>query len=394
MDATQLPGHEQLYDAAPCGLLLASADGTVLDVNATLCHWLHCRKHELLGKTRFPDLLSVGGRIFWQTHLHPLLRMQSSVAEVKLELRRGDGQLLPVIVNAAERAWQGQVLLHLAVFIAEDRHKYERELLLQRQRAEELAAQHASDQQALAAAQAQALDRATFAEQLVGMVSHDIRNPLSVIHMSAALLERGVGAEQQKAAVARISRAVQRVQHLIGDLLDFTQARVGGGLSLKKQPDVDLHQAVADAVAELAIAFPQCTLRHERAGKTSAGSNGQNGGNGEGRAVGRCFTGCTAQQRIRQRHDRGPHTYCKQAGNQRPEVQSGFPDRPDPGKDEDESKEKRAGRLAQQDQQAGNDQRDTGRDEIGAAAKRNELPAANGEEQARSDDDRAKHQQP
>jgi sigma-B regulation protein RsbU (phosphoserine phosphatase) len=220
----------------------------------------------LLGKTRFPDLLSVGGRIFWQTHLHPLLRMQSSVAEVKLELRRGDGQLLPVIVNAAERAWQGQVLLHLAVFVAEDRHKYERELLLQRQRAEELAAQHASDQQALAAAQAQALDRATFAEQLVGMVSHDIRNPLSVIHMSAALLERGVGAEQQKAAVARISRAVQRVQHLIGDLLDFTQARVGGGLSLKKQPDVDLHQAVADAVAELAIAFPQCTLRHERAG--------------------------------------------------------------------------------------------------------------------------------
>jgi sigma-B regulation protein RsbU (phosphoserine phosphatase) len=265
MTATPLPGPEQLYEAAPCGLLIASADGTVLDANTTLCGWLHCHKHDLVGKARFQDLLTVGGRIFWQTHLQPLLRMQASVAEVKLELKRGDGPALPVMVNAAERAWQGKLLLHVALFSAEDRHKYERELLLQRQRAEELAAQHARDQQALEAAHAEAKDRAAFAEQLVGMVSHDIRNPLSVIQMSAILLERGVSAEQQKAAVARIARAVQRVQHLIGDLLDFTQAKVGGGLSIRKR-EADLHQAVADAVAELAVGFPDCVLRHERSG--------------------------------------------------------------------------------------------------------------------------------
>jgi sigma-B regulation protein RsbU (phosphoserine phosphatase) len=266
MDTTPLPGHHQLYDAAPCGLLLAAADGSVLDVNSTLCAWLHCRKLDLVGHARFQDLLSVGGRIFWQTHLQPLLRMQASVAEVKLEMHWGQGPALPVMVNASERAWQGQVLLHVAVFVTEDRHKYERELLLQRHRAEELAAQHASDQQALAAAQADAEDRAQFAEQLVGVVSHDIRNPLSVVQMSAVLLERGIGPEQQKAAIARINRAVQRVQHLIGDLLDFTQARVGGGLSIRRKAGADLHQAVADAVSELAVGFPDCELRHERSG--------------------------------------------------------------------------------------------------------------------------------
>jgi phosphoserine phosphatase RsbU/P len=265
MDAAPLPGHDQLYEAAPCGLLLAGADGGVLDVNRTLCSWLRCHRQELAGKARFQDLLTVGGRIFWQTHLQPLLRMQASVAEVKLDLRWRDGPVLPVMVNVAEHAWQGQVLLHVAVFVAEDRNKYERELLLQRQRAEELAAQHARDQQALSAAQIQAEDRAQFAEQLIGMVSHDIRNPLSVIHMSTVLLERGVGAEQQKAAVARVARAVQRVQHLIADLLDFTQARLGGGLSVKPAV-VDLHHAVADAVGELAVAFPDCTLRYERSG--------------------------------------------------------------------------------------------------------------------------------
>ncbi|HVE53301.1 MAG TPA: PAS domain-containing protein, partial [Ramlibacter sp.] len=91
MDATPLPGVDQLYDAAPCGLLVAAADGNLLDVNATLCRWLHYDRRELVGKVRLQDLLTMGGRIFWQTHLHPLLRIQSSVAEVKLELRTQEG---------------------------------------------------------------------------------------------------------------------------------------------------------------------------------------------------------------------------------------------------------------------------------------------------------------
>jgi phosphoserine phosphatase RsbU/P len=187
------------------------------------------------------------------------------VAEVKLELRRKDGKAVPMMANIAERSWQGERLLHVAVLIAEDRHKYERELLLQRKRAEDLATLHARDQQELSAARAQAEDRALFAEQLVGVVSHDIRNPLAVIHMSTALLERGLPAPQQQAAIARVSRSVQRVQHLIAELLDFSQARVGGGLGVRKT-EVDLHQTVADSVAELSVAFPDRELRHERQG--------------------------------------------------------------------------------------------------------------------------------
>jgi sigma-B regulation protein RsbU (phosphoserine phosphatase) len=266
MDATPLPGAEHLYEAAPCGLLLAAPDGRLLRVNGIICRWLDYKPEDLVGRMRLHELLTMGGRIFWQTHLQPLLRIQASVAEVKLELRRRDGQIIQVIANIAERPWQDGTLLHVAIFVAEDRLKYERELLLQRQRAEELAAQHARDQQDLQAARAQAEDRALFAEQLVGMVSHDIRNPLSVIHMSAALLERGVPPAQQHAAVARVTRAVQRVQHLIGDLLDFTQARLGSGLGIRKAR-VDLHQAIADSISELAVAFPDCVLRHEAQGE-------------------------------------------------------------------------------------------------------------------------------
>ena len=265
MATPPLPGADALYDAAPCGLLLADADGRLLAANATACRWLRYERAALVGTLRFQDLLTMGGRIFHQTHLQPLLRIQASVAEVKLQMKDAQGTLLPTMVNIAEVPWQAGTVLHIAFFIAEDRHKYEQELLLQRRRLEELATRHAQDQRDLVAARAQAEDRAQFAEQMVGVVSHDIRNPLSVIHMSTVLLERGNLDAQQRSTLARINRAVLRVRHLIGDLLDFTQARLGGGISTRAT-EVDLHQAIADSVAELAVAYPAALLRHQRAG--------------------------------------------------------------------------------------------------------------------------------
>jgi sigma-B regulation protein RsbU (phosphoserine phosphatase) len=57
-------------------------------------------------------------------------------------------------------------------------------------------------------------------------------------------------------------------------LLDFTRARLGSGLSIHKAP-VDLHQVAADSVAELAVAFPNCALRHERSGPGLCEADGQ-----------------------------------------------------------------------------------------------------------------------
>jgi phosphoserine phosphatase RsbU/P len=261
MQSRPLPGPDELYDSAPCGLLLAGPKGEILDVNSTLCRWLKCRKEDLVGVSRFQDLLTMGGRIFYQTHLAPLVRMQGSVAEVKLELRCQPAPI-PVMVNLVERAWQGERLLHVAAFVAEDRHKYERELLLQRQRAEDLAAQHAKDQTDLAAARAQAEDRALFAEQMVGIVSHDLRNPLSAIHMSAVLMGMGTLSDTQRNALSRVERSVGRAERLISDLLDFTQARLGGGISLHLGR-VDLNEVVADSVGELSAAFPERRIVHQ-----------------------------------------------------------------------------------------------------------------------------------
>jgi PAS domain S-box-containing protein len=63
-----LPAIDEAFDHAPCGLLTTSVQGTIVRVNATFCHWLGYDAAELLEKRRIQDLLTVGGKVFHQTH--------------------------------------------------------------------------------------------------------------------------------------------------------------------------------------------------------------------------------------------------------------------------------------------------------------------------------------
>jgi sigma-B regulation protein RsbU (phosphoserine phosphatase) len=192
------------------------------------------------------------------------LRMQGSFSEVKLEMRRHDGKVIPVMVNVAEQQVQERTLSFIAVFAAEERHKYERELLAQRRHAEELSGRLADEERQLAQQRREAEQRAQAAEQMMGIVSHDLRNPLSVIHLSAVLMDK-TGAGAHAVPLQRIHRSVQRAERLIGDLLDFTQARLGHGLQVRTA-QVDAHRVVRDAVGELQSAFPERVIQFSCSG--------------------------------------------------------------------------------------------------------------------------------
>ena len=124
---------EDLYENAPCGYLSTDADGLVLRVNATFLRWTRYRREELVGRRRFAELLTGGGRIYHETHYAPLLRMQGSVREIALDIVRADGTRLPVLVNSEVR---GEVV-RTTVFDATDRKRYEQELLAARNRERE-----------------------------------------------------------------------------------------------------------------------------------------------------------------------------------------------------------------------------------------------------------------
>ena len=250
-----------LLDEAACGLLQTAVDGTLLRANRVFCAWLGYPRETLVGKRRFQDLLTMGGRIFHQTHWAPLLQMQGSVSEVKLEVVHRDGTAIPMILNALVRSDRGVTVHEIATYVARDRDKYERELVLSRRRLEDAVTEAKR-------LQVEAKDRAVFAEQMMGIVSHDLRNPLSTIQMAAALLGRSDLEISQQRVLGRIARATERANKLIADLLDFTQSRLGKGLSVTRET-IDLHAVVADSVEELTLAFPGRILRHDRSGAGS-----------------------------------------------------------------------------------------------------------------------------
>ncbi|PSL52338.1 sigma-B regulation protein RsbU (phosphoserine phosphatase) [Saccharothrix carnea] len=129
---------EDLYENAPCGYLSTLPDGHIAKVNGTLLRWLGYEREQLVGRRRFADLLSVGGKLYHETHFAPLLRMQGEVGGVALEMVAADGTRLPVLVNSTVRmSGDGEpLLIRTTVFDASDRRAYERELLRARQEAE------------------------------------------------------------------------------------------------------------------------------------------------------------------------------------------------------------------------------------------------------------------
>jgi phosphoserine phosphatase RsbU/P len=246
------------FETAPCGLLTTQESGTITRVNATLLGWLQRSAEQLVGVHRFQDLLTMGCKIFHQTHWMPLLQMQGSVAEVQLELMLPNGGMLPVLANAVRDPETKQI--EIALFVTHDRRKYEQELLRARRRAEEALENERRAQTALAN---ELKARAVLAEQLVGIVSHDLRTPLNAIVLGSSLL--AASETPQPRTIARIASAANRATRLIADLLDFTQARVGGGLRVTAA-ELDLHAVVADCVEELRLAWPGRMIEHVTVG--------------------------------------------------------------------------------------------------------------------------------
>ncbi|QRO02163.1 PAS domain-containing sensor histidine kinase [Archangium violaceum] len=106
-----------------------------------------------------------------------------------------------------------------------------------------------------------------FEQQLIGIVSHDLRNPLQAIRLSATHgLKTGGLEPRQRRSFERILNSSDRALRMINDLLDFTRVRLGGGITVERGQAVDLHPLVAQVVDEVLVARPGRHVTMERSG--------------------------------------------------------------------------------------------------------------------------------
>jgi signal transduction histidine kinase len=108
--------------------------------------------------------------------------------------------------------------------------------------------------------------RADFEQQLIGIVSHDLRTPLSAILLGVAGLLRGEALnERQTKSVVRIQTSAERANRMIRDLLDFTQARLAGGIHIERRA-MDLHDLIRGVLDEVAATHADREIRVSRDG--------------------------------------------------------------------------------------------------------------------------------
>jgi PAS domain S-box-containing protein len=103
-----------------------------------------------------------------------------------------------------------------------------------------------------------------FRERLMGIVSHDLRSPLHGIILNAELLLRSEDVSGPVlTGVQRIIRSTERMSRMITDLLDFTRARLGGGIPLQRRPG-NLVELVRATLEEFEVSHPgRVVLSHE-----------------------------------------------------------------------------------------------------------------------------------
>ncbi|EPX59755.1 histidine protein kinase AsgD [Cystobacter fuscus DSM 2262] len=103
-------------------------------------------------------------------------------------------------------------------------------------------------------------------ERLIGVVGHDLRNPLNAISISAGLLRREENLEADALrAVERIRASAARMARMLNDILDFARSNTSEGLPVHRER-VNLHELCRSALEELQVAYANQRLELDARG--------------------------------------------------------------------------------------------------------------------------------
>lgn len=97
-------------------------------------------------------------------------------------------------------------------------------------------------------------------EMFLAVLGHDLRNPLGAILISADFMtDTG---EMDPILTSQIAESAGRATQMVGDLLDFTRSRLGGGIPIHRA-EVDLRKIANDVVDEVRAALPETRIKLE-----------------------------------------------------------------------------------------------------------------------------------
>ena len=221
---------EDVFNQVPCLIFSVSEEGTLLSINETACNYLGYVKEDLEGK-KAETIFTLPTRIFQETHLFPLLKMQGKAEEIYITLLTQDGDYLPVLVNAAQKKSNNHTVTFYAGIVVYNRKKFEDELV-----AAKKAAEKALNENTLLLKTKQQLQEHTEQldqqislvnqqnnelRQFSRVVTHDLQEPLRKILVFTNMVLENEDEETQAKAVDRLKNVTERMRLILSGLQQF-----------------------------------------------------------------------------------------------------------------------------------------------------------------------------
>jgi phosphoserine phosphatase RsbU/P len=216
-------------DHAPCLYFSSLDDGTIVEVNTTLCRQLGYRKEELEGQ-KLEAIFTVPTRIFQQTHLFPLLKMQGYAEEIYVTLKTKGSEQLPVLINAERKIADNKGVSVFAGIVVLNRKRFEDELVAAKKAAEAALNENTELLNARRSLQkhAEELDRQILLtnkqneelRQFNRVVTHDLQEPLRKLFVFTGMLD-DKNNETKFNAVDRIKKVSEQMRAIISGLQQY-----------------------------------------------------------------------------------------------------------------------------------------------------------------------------
>lgn len=220
---------QDLYDYAPCGYLSVDATTTLINMNQTLLDWMGYKASEVIGRLKYPDLLSERSKNEFRSRFKQEIdeyQAKGYTNGLEFEFMRKDKSIFQVLVNATAVFDDSGKFLKSRTTVFDNTARKDAE-----NRADQLRKEM---------------------EAFTYSVSHDLRAPLRFIGGYAQMLEEDykerLDAEGNR-ILTTIQKNAERMGHLIDDLLDFSRM----GRKELMMATINLDQVVSEVLEEFQL---------------------------------------------------------------------------------------------------------------------------------------------